>query len=107
MTTDTAVPAELDATIAAWVQAAKAASDQITYYTGIRDRAIEHVKNAMGDATEATVSGQPAVSWAWSKPAQYVDRKNLEADLGADVVAAKYLKEKKPARPFKIILGDA
>ena len=96
---------ELDPTIAAWVEAARAATGQIAYYTEIRDRAIEHIKEAMGDAPEATIDGKPAVSWAWSKPGQRLDRAKLEGDFGADVIAG-YLVDNKPARPFRLLLDD-
>jgi hypothetical protein len=97
--------AELDPTIAAWVEVIKAADTQIAYYTGIRGRAIEHVKDAMGDTEQATINGLPAVSWAWSKPAQRLDRSKLEADFGADVIAG-YLVDNKPARPFRLLLEE-
>ena len=96
---------ELDPTIAAWVQAARAAADQITYYQEIKARAVEHIQAAMGDATEATVDGKPVVSWAWSKPGQRLDRNKLEGDFGADVIA-QYLVDNKPARPFRLLLED-
>lgn len=99
-------PAELDATAAAWLEAARAATTEIARLTEIRERAIYHVKEAMGDAPEATVGGRPAVSWTWSKPGQRLDRKKLEGDFGPDVIAA-YLVDNKPARPFKIIAEDA
>jgi hypothetical protein len=89
---------------AAWLKAARAASQEIARLTEIRDRAQEHVKDALGDAEEGTVNGRPAVSWAWSKPGQRLDRKKLEGDFGPDVIAG-YLVDNKPARPFRI-LGD-
>lgn len=98
-------PVELDATIAAWVEAARAATGQIAYYAEIRDRAYEHVQAAMGDAVEATVNGRPVVSWKPSKPSMRLDRKALEADLGTDLVA-KYLRPSAAARPFKLIALD-
>jgi len=97
-------PVELDATLAAWVQAARAAADQIAYYTEIRDRAVEHIQAAMGDATSATIGGRPAVSWKTSKPGKYIDRAALEADLPD--VAAKYTRFKQAARPFRILTVD-
>lgn len=96
---------ELDATTAAWLEAARVANREIARLSEIRDRALDHVKHAMGDAEAATVNGRPAVTWAWSKPGQRLDRKKLEGDFGADVVA-KYLVDNQPGRPFKIILED-
>jgi hypothetical protein len=97
---------DLGPTAAAWLEAARAANIEIARLTEIRDRAVEHVKNAMGDAEEALLDGKPAVSWAWSKPSQRLDRKALEADLGKDLVA-KYLVNSKPARPFRILLDGS
>lgn len=97
--------ADLDPAIAAWVQAARTAAAEIARLTEIRDRAIEHVKNAMGDNEHAAIDGQPAVSWAWSKPSQRLDRKKLEENFGADVIAG-FLVDCKPARPFRILDGD-
>ena len=98
-------PVELDATVAAWYEAAKAAAAQIAEIAEIRDRAIEHIKHAMGDATEARIGGQPVITWRPSKPAKYIDAKALAADLPD--VAAKYTKVKQAARPFKILDGGA
>lgn len=96
---------ELHPATVAWVKAAQAATHEIKRLEEIRDRAIEHVKNAMGDAETATYQGKPAVSWAWSKPSQRLDRKKLEEHLGPEEFA-RFLVDNKPARPFKITLGD-
>lgn len=96
---------ELDAATAAWLEAARAASKEIARLSEIRDRALGHVKHAMGDAEAATVNGKPAVTWAWSKPGQRLDRKKLEGDFGPEVIA-KYLVDNQPARPFRIVLED-
>jgi len=96
---------ELDATATAWLQAARAADKEIARLSEIRDRAAYHVKEAMGDTETATVNGKPAVTWAWSKPGQRLDRKKLEGDFGAGVIAG-YLVDNKPSRPFRIILED-
>lgn len=93
---------ELDTTAAAWLEAARAANAEITRLTGIRDRAIQHVKDVMGDAEEASVNGRPVVSWAWSKPGQRIDKNALEADHGPQFLA-KYLVDNKPARPFRLL----
>jgi hypothetical protein len=94
--------AELDPATAAWLAAARAASAEIAKLTEVRNRATEHVQAAMGDREEATVGGQPAVTWAWSKPGKRLDRKALEADHGPEFVA-KYLVDNTPARPFRIL----
>lgn len=96
---------ELDPTAAAWLEAARAATAEIARLTEIRDRAIAHVQAAMGDNETATIGGKPAVTWAWSKPGQRLDRKKLEEAYGADEIA-RYLVDNKPARPFRIILED-
>lgn len=101
MTTST----ELDATAAAWLEAARAANAEIARLSEIRDRALDHVKNAMGDHEAATVNGKPAVTWAWSKPGQRLDRKKLEEAYGTETIAG-YLVPNQPARPFKIIPAD-
>jgi hypothetical protein len=93
---------DLDPTAAAWLQAARAAKAEIARLEEIAERAISHVKNAMGDAEHATVNGKPAVTWAWSKPGKRIDRKALEADHGPEFVA-KYLVDNVPARPFKLL----
>lgn len=94
---------ELDPTTAAWHEAAKTATAEIARLTEIRDRAIEHVKDAMGEHEQATIGGRPVVSWKPSKPAPYIDKKALETDLPE--IAAKYTKYKQPARPFKLLDG--
>jgi hypothetical protein len=94
--------AELTPAAAAWLKAARAATAEIIRLTEIRDRAIGHVKDALGDAEQATIGGCPVATWAWSKPGQRLDRKKLEADYGTDVIAA-YLVDNQPARPFRIL----
>ena len=97
---------ELDAPTAAWLKAARAANTEIARLTEIRDRAIDHVKNVMGDSEAATVNGKPAATWSWSKPGQRLDRKKLEENFGKDVIAG-FLVDNQPARPFRILLdGD-
>ena len=97
-----AASVELDAVSAGWVEAIRQADAQIARYTEIRARAAEHVQEAMGDAAEATIGGQPAVSWKPSKPGMRLDRGKLEEAYGADVIAG-YLVPSKPARPFRLL----
>lgn len=92
---------DLDSTTAAWLEAARKAKAGIVKYQEIIDRAREHVEAAMGDAEEARVGGRAVVSWAWSKPSTYIDKKALEADHPG--LAAQYAKTKKPSRPFKLL----
>lgn len=102
MTTEQAV--ELDATVAAWVEAIRAADTEIARLAGIRGRAAEHIQQAMGDAVEATIGGRPVVTWKPSKPSPYIDRAALEA--AHPDIAAQFTKLKKAARPFKILTVD-
>lgn len=99
--TDTSTSIDLDPTVAAWLEAARTAKAEIARLTQIYDRAVGHVKQAMGEAAEGRVGGRPAVSWAWSKPGAYIDRKALAADHPD--IAEKYTLRKQPARPFKIM----
>lgn len=92
---------ELDATLAAWLAAARAASAEIARQTEIRDRAYEQIKAAMGDATSATVGGVEVITWRPSKPGEYLDAKALTA--AHPDIAAAFLKTKTAARPFKIL----
>ena len=96
-----AVDLDLDPVIAAWLTACREWNAQIAELTEKRDRAIELLKAAMGPATEARIGGKPVVSWVWSRPATYIDKKALEKDLPD--VAARYTREKAAARPFKIL----
>ena len=93
---------ELDGTTAAWLEAARAASAEIARLSEIKERAIQHVKDTLGDTPEGRVNGKPVVTWAWSKPGQRLDRKKLEGDYGTDVIAA-YLVDNQPSRPFKML----
>lgn len=87
---------------AAWLQAARAATAEIGRLTEIRDEAIQHVKDSLGDHTEARIDGHPVATWAWSKPGQRLDRKKLEGDFGKAVIDT-YLVDNAPARPFRIL----
>lgn len=98
---------DLDGTdAAAWFLQLTESNRIIEMHTGIRGRAIERIQEAMGDATEARVGGRPVVTWKAARPSKRLDRKLLEADLGADVVAAKYLREAAASRPFKVLPLD-
>jgi hypothetical protein len=97
--------ADLDPVTAAWFQAINGWDLEIAALKEKRDRAVELIKDALGDAEEARIGGRPVATWAWSKPGQRLDRKKLEGDYGADVIAA-YLVDNAPARPFKILAGD-
>lgn len=96
---------DLDGTMAAWVEAIRAADAEIARLTGIRGRAIEHIQAAMGDAVEARIGGQPVITWKPAKASMRLDRKALEADLGTELVA-KYLRPSAAARPFKVLPLD-
>lgn len=96
------IAVELDPNTAAWYQALQAADAQIAHYAGIRGRAIEHLQSAMGDAVEATIGGRAVITWKPAKPSMRLDRKALEADLGADKVA-EYLRPSAPSRPFRVL----
>lgn len=98
---------DTDPVIAAWFQAIEGWDAAIAELTEKRKRAIELIKAAMGDHTEARIGGKTVATWAWSRPGQRLDRKKLEGDYGADVIAG-YLIDNAPARPFKILdAGDA
>ena len=97
---------ELGPETVAWVAAAKAATAEIHRLTEIRDRAADHIKAALGDAESATIGGHVAVTWAWSKPGQRLDRNALLNDHGPEFVA-RYLVDNVPARPFKLLGDDA
>jgi hypothetical protein len=96
---------DLDPATAAWVQAAKAANNEIRRLTEIRDRAVDHIKAALGDAESATIGGRPAVTWAWSKAGKRLDRNALEGAHGPEFVA-RYMVDCVPARPFRLLDGD-
>jgi hypothetical protein len=93
---------DLDETAAGWVAALRQADEQIAFYTGLRGRAIEVIQAAMGDATEARISGRPVITWKPTKPRKTLDRKALEAHYGTDVIAG-FLREGSAARPFKVL----
>jgi len=95
---------ELDAATAAWLQAARNATAEIARLTEVRDVAIQHVKDALGECAEARVGGKPVVTWAYSKPAEYIDKKGLEAAHPA--IAAMFTRLKSPARPFRLLDGE-
>lgn len=99
------VDLDKDPVIAAWFQAIEGWDQQLAEIKEKRERAVELIKAAMGDAEQARIGGKPVATWAWSKPGQRIDRKKLEGDYGADVIAA-YLVDNAPARPFKILAGD-
>jgi hypothetical protein len=96
---------ELNGTAAAWLTAARTAAAEIARLSEIRDRALEHVKEALGDHETGTLAGKPVVTWAWSRPARRLDRKKLEEAYGKDVIDG-YLVDARPARPLRILDGE-
>jgi hypothetical protein len=87
----------------AWYTAIEEWDEQLAELAEKRERAVEIIQAAMGDAEEARIKGRLVITWKTSKPTKRVDRKKLEADLGADVVTERYLTESKAARPFRIL----
>jgi len=85
---------------AAWLTHCSQLRAEIAKLQAEYDRGIQAIKDAMGEDEEATVGGHVVVTWAWSKPAEYLDGKALKADLPD--VAARYTKEKAAARPFRL-----
>lgn len=92
---------DLDQITAAWITALRQWNAEIKRLEELRDQAIEIVKDRMGVAVEARIDGVPVVSWATSRPATYIDKAALERDHPD--IAARYTKEKKAARPFKLL----
>lgn len=96
---------ELNTTIAAWVEAIRAADAEIARLTEMRDRAVYQVQAAMGDAVEATIGGRPVITWKPAKPSMRLDRFKLEETYGVDEIAL-FLVPSKAARPFRILAVD-
>ena len=91
-----------DEVLRAWLAACQGWTRQIADLTEKRDHAIELIKQRMGDADQAVIDGKPAISWAWSKPGQRLDRQALEKCYGAETIAL-FLVDNTPARPFKML----
>ncbi|MEV1201704.1 hypothetical protein [Microbispora rosea] len=97
-------PVELDYVGRLLRTAYKQISRQIADLTEQRDRIREQLEERIGDAPGATVDGEPAITWAWSKPAMQLDGKALAKDHPD--LYAQYLKPKKASRPFKLLGED-
>lgn len=95
---------DLDDTAAHWYQAAVTARAEIDRHTEIYARAVAHVQAAMGDASEARISGVKVATWAPAKPRMILSREAAEAEVGKDKVAG-WLRPSKPSRPFRITGG--
>lgn len=70
---------DLTADVARWVDAYREARDQAAHWQTIADRAREHVEDALGDAEEGYVDGQPAVRYPYVHSSR-VDIKKLQAE---------------------------
>lgn len=95
-------PVDLDEVAAAWYKHLRDIDAQAADLKAKRERAVEHLQAAMGDAHEARIGGLPAITWRPSKPGKQLDRKALEAAYGKEVIAG-FEVDKKAARPFKIL----
>jgi hypothetical protein len=96
---------DLDPVTAAWHHAIAGWDAQIDDIKAKREQAVKHIQAAMGDATEARIDGITVVTWRPSKPSRTLDRKALERDFGVQVIEG-YLRESKPARPFRLTGKD-
>lgn len=98
-------PVEVDLTdIGPWIVERRRIQAQIDGLITARDALDERIKNRMGDAETALVGGRPAIRWAYTKPAPYVDRKALEKDHPE--IAAAYTKTKRPSRRYVVLKPD-
>ena len=84
----------------AWYQAIRVIDTKIAELTEARQVAVQHVQDAMADATEARIDGRPVITWRYSKPSRRLDRKALEGAFGE---LSAYEVENKPSRPFRIL----
>lgn len=86
---------------AAWLTHCAQLRREITKLQEEYDHGVEAIKHVMGDTTEARINGQPVITWAPSRPAEYLDSKALKADHPD--LAAEYTRLKAAARPFRIL----
>ncbi|MEV4458486.1 hypothetical protein [Microbispora sp. NPDC049633] len=103
-TAPAAAPVELDHVGRLLRLAYRQLGKQIDDLTEQRDRIREQLEARIGDAPGATVDGEPAISFTWSKPAMAIDSKALAKDHPQ--IYAQYLKPKKASRPFKLVGED-
>ncbi|WP_326637318.1 AAA family ATPase [Streptosporangium sp. NBC_01755] len=95
------IPTDLPPAMVGWLNMRQEAATNEKRWKEIREQAEEKLKDWLGDRTEATVNGRPAITWKPSKPGTQLNSKALEKDHPA--IYAAYLIEKKAARPFKIL----
>ena len=70
---------ELDGTTAAWIEAARAATTEIARLTEIKERAIQHVKDTLGDIPEGRINGSPSSPGPGPNPVSASTGKNSKA----------------------------
>ena len=98
-------PIEVDVTdIGPWIIERRHIQTQIDGLITVRDALDERIKNRMGDAETALVGGTPAIRWAYTKAAPYIDRKALEKDHPE--IAAAYTRTKRPSRRYVVLKPD-
>jgi predicted phage-related endonuclease len=96
-------PVDLAPDVAALLTLYREADQRIRELTERKTKLAELIQSALGDSTEGRIDGRPVITWAWSKPATRIDADALKRDHPD--LYAKYLREKKPARPFKLLDG--
>lgn len=97
------VATDLPAELVGWLQYAKDAALNELGWKAVKEAAQQKVKDFMVERglDEATVNGQPAVSYKENEPGGQLNGKELKADH-PDIYAA-YYKPKKASRPFNFL----
>ncbi|MFG1997896.1 hypothetical protein ACGFNU_01960 [Spirillospora sp. NPDC048911] len=88
----------------AWIDALRKVDLELARLTEVRGWIVHRLQESMGDAEEARVDGRAVITWAWTKPATYLDRKALE-DAHPEI-AARFVRTKRPARPFRLAADE-
>lgn len=92
---------ELDPTSRQWLEAYRGAKARREQADEEMARCREHIETALGNAEVATVDGEPAVTWKWSKGSARIDVKALREK--EPELADQFTVTSAPVRKFLLV----
>lgn len=99
--TDTTQTVELEGAQVQWLDAYRAAKQQLDDAQAAVDRCREQLERFLGDAETATVDGKPVITWRWSRPTARVDVKALREE--EPDIADAFTVLGNPVRSFRLV----
>lgn len=92
---------ELDTQARTLLETYKTARANAAQWEEVAATTRAQLEAVLGDAQAATIDGQKAISYAWSKPVERLDTKRLKAERPD--IAAAFMAPALPTRSFRLV----